>query len=73
MKKTKEEIANDQVEYFNKVKNYISLEYSEELARKASLPKYLDITFAYSKNCLSLKKSVPFTANGIVKFISKTK
>jgi hypothetical protein len=71
-KKTKEEKANEEVNYFNKVKEYVLLEYSEELAKKMSLPKYLNITFPYCKNCLSLKKPVPYAANEIVRFITKT-
>jgi hypothetical protein len=65
--------ANEEVEYFNRVKDYVLLEYSEELAKKMSQPKYMNITFPYCKNCLSLKKPVPFTANEIVRFITKTK
>ena len=71
MKKNKDKTAN-QRKYFNKVQEYVSLEYSEELKEKMCSPKYLNIAFSYSNNCLSLNKPVPFTANEIVRFISKT-
>ena len=73
MKKTKQQIAKEQIEYFNKVKEYIEMEYSDELSQKMSDPKYLNITNPYTRNCYSLKKTIPYTANEIVRFLNKTK
>lgn len=72
MGKSKEQIANEQTEYFNRVKEYVRMEYSDEMAHKMSILKYLDITFPYCKNCYSLKKPIPYAANEIVRFLNKT-
>lgn len=60
------------VPYFNLVQKYIEMEYNEELAHKMSLLKYIDIITPYIKNCISLDKPVPYAANGVVKFLSRT-
>ena len=73
MKKSKEEIANEQVQYFNRVKEYVRMEYSDEIANKMSILKYFDITFPYCKNCYSLKKPIPYAANEIVRFLNKSR
>jgi hypothetical protein len=52
---------------------YVRLEYSDELADKINQPKYRNIAFPYAKNCYSLKKSIPYAANEIVRYVSKTK
>lgn len=64
---------NDIVIYFNLVKDYISMEYSDELAHKMSLIKYVDVVVGYIKNCMSLNKPVPYMASGVVRFLNKTK
>lgn len=61
------------VPFFNKVKDYISMEFSEELSREMSLLSNIDTTTAYIKNCIHLRKTVPYTANGIVKILKKQK
>ena len=63
---------NEFVVFFNLVKNYVEMEYSEELARKMCLLKYIDVTSGYVHNCLFLKKTVPYTASGIAKLLNKT-
>ena len=73
MEKSKEEIEHDKVEYFNKVKEYVRMEYSDEIANKMSILKYFNITFPYTKNCYSLKKRIPYTANEVVRFLNETK
>lgn len=62
----------DLPKYFNKVKEYIKKEYSEELSTKMSKAKYIDVSIGYIKNCIYLQKSVPYTANGLVRFLKKT-
>lgn len=63
---------NEFVVFFNLVKNYIEMEYNEELAKKMCLLKYIDVTSGYVSNCLFLNKTVPYTAYGIVKLLNKT-
>lgn len=58
--------------YFNKVQNYISMEYDEKLAKKMGEVKYIDVTAGYIKNCCSINKTVPFAANGIVRLLKNT-
>jgi RNase P subunit RPR2 len=72
MSKNKEQIAKEQVEYFNRVKEYVRMEYSDEMAAKMSVLKYFKITLPYCKNCYSLKRPIPYTANEIVRFLNKT-
>lgn len=71
MKKDKNKIQKEK-EYFNRVKQYIVLEYSKELQEKMCSPKYLNISFSYSNNCFSLNRPVQFTANEIARFLNKT-
>jgi len=73
MSKEKEQIENGQLAYFNRMIEYVRLEYSDELADKINQPKYRNIAFPYAKNCYSLKKSIPYAANEIVRYVSKTK
>lgn len=61
-----------QRDYFNRVKSYIVLEYSKEIEEKMCSPKYLNISFSYSNNCLSLNRTIQFTANEIARFLNKT-
>jgi len=73
MSKEKEQIENEQLAYFNRMIEYVRLEYSDELADKINQPKYSNIAFPYAKNCYSLKKSIPYAAHEIVRYVSKTK
>ena len=62
-------------EILNKVKNYILMEYGEELYSKINRPKYLNICTGYVKNCMTLnsnKYTIPLMANNLVKFIRST-
>ena len=67
---------NYEVEMINKVKDYVLMEYSEEIHSKISTLKFLNILTGYITNCLSLRKpskyTVPFMAHEIVRFASKT-
>jgi hypothetical protein len=73
MKKNKEQIENEQVVYFNRIVEYVRLEYSDELANKINQLKYFNIAFPYAKNCYSLKKTIPYAAHEIVRYVIKTK
>lgn len=72
MGKSNEKTENEKVEYFNRVKEYVRMEYSDEMANKMSILKYFQINFPYCKNCYSLKKPIPYAANEVVRFLSKT-
>lgn len=63
---------NDTVVYFNKVKEYIRMEYGEEIARKMSLLSNINVTTSYCNNCFSLNKSVPQAANMLAKYLKET-
>lgn len=67
---------NYEVEMINKVKNYILMEYGEDIHYKISTLKFLSILTGYVINCLSLRKpekyTVPFMAHEIVRFANKT-
>ena len=58
---------------FNKVKQYIEMEYWENLSKKMQEPKFLSVSAGYINNCISLNKTVPYIAQGIVKLLKKTK
>jgi hypothetical protein len=60
-------------EYTNKVKSYIAMEYDEKLLSKIYEKKFAEVCSGYISNCYSLKKSIPYTANGIAKLLNKTK
>lgn len=62
---------NESIIFYNKVRQYIELEYSEDIALKMGSLKYVDICWGYIKNCLYLKKSIPETANGVFFLLSK--
>ena len=47
-------------EYMIKLKEYIRMEYDEEIADKMYQSKYFDITLGYVKNCIHLKKTIPY-------------
>lgn len=64
---------DDKQEYANKVKKYISMEYDDNLLSKIYEKKFAEICSGYISNCYSLKKSIPYTANGIAKLLHKTK
>jgi hypothetical protein len=72
VEKNKEQIENEKVEYFNRVKEYVRMEYSDEMASKMSVLKYFEIVFPYCKNCYSLQKTIPYAANEVVRFLNKT-
>lgn len=67
---------NYEVEMINRVKDYISMEYGDEIHTKISTLKFVDTLTGYITNCLSLKRpekyTVPFMAHEIVRFASKT-
>lgn len=66
---------NDLVNTINRVKEYILMEYGEEIHQKISSLKYLDVLTGYVKNCMSLKVNnspkytIPEMANNLVKFV----
>lgn len=64
-----EDIITD---YHNGVENYIRMEYGNNLADKMVQKKYENISTGYIKNCLSLKKPIPYTANGLVRYLKDT-
>jgi hypothetical protein len=55
--------------YLDLVQNYIHMEYDSNLSSKIVSKKFLKIVRGYIKNCISMKKTVPFMANNIVKLI----
>jgi hypothetical protein len=57
---------------FKKVQLYIELEYDEDTKNKMLNPKYHTIVRPYISNCISLNKSIPYIANGVVRFIRNT-
>lgn len=66
---------NYEVEMINKVKEYIRMEYNDETYQKICSGKFLSILTGYVCNCLSMKSNrytVPFMANHIVQFASKS-
>lgn len=60
-------------DYFTAVKNYIELEYDQNILQKLEQSKFSSIVSGFVRNCLSLKKTIPYTAGGLVKFLSTTK
>jgi len=65
-----EDIITD---YHKRVENYIRMEYGDNLADKMSQKKYNSISTGYIRNCLSLKQSMPHTANGLIRYLKDTK
>ena len=64
-------IDNENIlKYYNRVREYIIMEYSQELSDKMENPKYNNICVPYVKNCYSLRKTIPYTATGFGKFIA---
>lgn len=67
---------NYEVEMINKVKDYIRMEYGDEIHAKISTLKYMNILTGYITNCLSLRRpekyNVPYMAHEIVRFANKT-
>lgn len=67
---------NYEVEMINKVKDYVRMEYGDEIHAKISKSKFVNILTGYITNCLSLRKpskyTVPFMAHEIVRFANKT-
>jgi len=67
---------NYEVETINKVKDYIRMEYSDEMYNKISTLKFMNILTGYITNCLSMnnpkKYTVPFMAHEIVKWAIKS-
>jgi len=64
---------NSKEQYTNKVKEYILIEYNREILNKMYDKKFSDICSGYIANCYSLNKTVPYTANGLVSILKKTK
>lgn len=60
-------------EYTHKIKQYLLMEYNEALLSKMYDKKFAEICSGYIANCYSLKKSIPYAANGIAKLLNKTK
>lgn len=69
MKKTDQEAFT---KYYDKVKMYLSMEYSELLAEKMELNKYINVCKGYLRNCYSLKKNVPYAANGLATYLNNS-
>lgn len=67
---------NYEVEMINKVKDYVRMEYGDEIHAKISTLKFLNILTGYVNNCLSLRQpnkyTVPFMAHEIVRFANRT-
>lgn len=67
---------NYEVEMINKVKDYIRMEYSEEIYQKICTFKFMNILTGYVTNCLSLrnpdKYTVPMMAERIVHYASRS-
>lgn len=58
---------------FEKVEMYVELEYDKDTKNKMTNSKYETIVRSYISNCISINKSIPYIANGVVKFIRSTK
>lgn len=66
---------NYEVEMINKVKDYIRMEYSEEVYKKITSVKFTDIFCGYICNCLSLntdRYTVPTMAHELVRFAKRS-
>lgn len=67
---------NYEVEMINKVKEYIRMEYDEEIYKKICTFKFMNILTGYVVNCLSLRRpekyTVPFMAQHMVYYASKS-
>lgn len=59
-------------EYFDKVKQYIVMEYDENVLSKIYEKKFAEICSGYISNCYSLKKPIPYVANGVAKLLNRT-
>ena len=58
--------------YYDRVCNYILLEYNEDLITQMNKPKYKNIIVPFIKNCFSLNKTIPDTSHGVVNYLRKT-
>jgi len=65
-----------EVAIINKVKAYIEMEYSEEVYKRITSGKFLNILTGYITNCLSLNKpekyTIPFMAQHMVNYARKS-
>jgi hypothetical protein len=52
-----------------KVSKYIELEYDIKYCQKMIEKKHINITKGYIKNCNSLNKTIPYIAQGIVRYL----
>lgn len=60
------------LQYFNKVKFYLEMEYDENIVKKMETGKYVNVCKSYIKNCYSLKKNIPYTANGVAVYLKNS-
>jgi len=67
---------NYEVEMINKVKDYVRMEYGDEIHTKISTLKFVNILTGYITNCLSLRRpnkyTVPMMSERIVHFAKKS-
>lgn len=65
-----------EVEQINRVKDYVRMEYGDEMYHKISTSKFINILTGYVTNCLSMRQpnkyTIPFMANHIVNFVRKS-
>lgn len=71
--KNSEEKANEQIVYFDRVRQYIASEYNEELIVQMNLSKHINVCLGYLRNCYSLGKTIPEATALLVKYLRSTK